>query len=66
MVHASKELNVYNALPTLFLCNEHTGASELCTLFLDPAWRKEGNGYLLSKIALYVYGRLPRSLLTKK
>lgn len=49
MVHASKELNVYNALPTLFLCNDHTGASELCTLFLDPDWRKEGNGYLLSK-----------------
>jgi arginine N-succinyltransferase len=24
MVHASKELNVYNALPTLFLCNDHT------------------------------------------
>jgi arginine N-succinyltransferase len=49
MVHASKELNVYNALPTLFLSNDHTGSSELCTLFLDPAWRKEGNGYLLSK-----------------
>ncbi|WP_421672306.1 arginine N-succinyltransferase [Raoultella terrigena] len=48
-VHASKELNVYNALPTLFLSNDHTGSSELCTLFLDPAWRKEGNGYLLSK-----------------
>lgn len=49
MVHASKELNVYNALPTLFLTHDHTGSSELCTLFLDPAWRKEGNGYLLSK-----------------
>ena len=49
MVHASKELNVYNALPTLFLSNDHTGSSELCTLFLDPAWRKAGNGYLLSK-----------------
>ena len=48
-VHASKELNVYNALPTLFLSNDHTGSSELCTLFLDPKWRKEGNGYLLSK-----------------
>lgn len=44
-----KELNVYNALPTLFLSNDHTGSSELCTLFLDPDWRKEGNGYLLSK-----------------
>lgn len=49
LVHASKELNVYNALPTLFLSNDHTGSSELCTLFLDPAWRKESNGYLLSK-----------------
>lgn len=40
---------MYNALPTLFLSNDHTGSSELCTLFLDPDWRKEGNGYLLSK-----------------
>lgn len=49
LVHASKELNVYNALPALFLSNDHIGSSELCTLFLDPAWRKEGNGYLLSE-----------------
>lgn len=65
MVHASKELNVYNALPTLFLCNDHTGASELCTLFLDPAWRKEGNGYLLPNRALCL---LPLSaiVLTKR
>ncbi|VFS56939.1 Arginine N-succinyltransferase subunit beta [Kluyvera cryocrescens] len=48
LVHASKELNVYNALPTLFLTNDHTGSSELCTLFLDPAWRKDSNGHLLS------------------
>lgn len=49
LVHASKELNIYNALPTLFLSNDHTGSSELCTLFLDPAWRHSSNGYLLSK-----------------
>ncbi len=49
VVHASKELNVYHSLPTLFLSNDHTGSSELCTLFLDPDWRKENNGYLLSK-----------------
>ncbi|TLV16794.1 arginine N-succinyltransferase [Klebsiella indica] len=48
-VHASKALNVYNAMPTLFLSNDHTGSSELCTLFLAPKWRKAGNGYLLSK-----------------
>ena len=60
-VHASKELNVYNALPTLFLSNDHTGSSELCTLFLDPKWRKEGNGYLLSK-SRFLFGRLSRTL----
>lgn len=49
LVHASKELDIYNALPTLFLSNDHTGSSELCTLFLDPDWRHSSNGYLLSK-----------------
>ena len=48
-VHASKELEVYNNLATLSLCNDHTGSSELCTLFLDPARRDGKNGYLLSK-----------------
>ncbi|WP_048785685.1 arginine N-succinyltransferase, partial [Pantoea vagans] len=48
-VHASKELNVYAALPTLSLSNDHTGSSELCTLFLDPDYRDGKNGYLLSK-----------------
>ncbi len=49
LVHASKELNVYTQMPTLFLSNDHTGYSELCTLFLDPDFRKEKNGHLLSK-----------------
>lgn len=49
LVHASKELNVYTQMPTLFLSNDHTGYSELCTLFLDPDYRKDKNGHLLSK-----------------
>ncbi|MDC0611495.1 arginine N-succinyltransferase [Vibrio sp.] len=49
LVHASKELNVYTQMPTLFLSNDHTGHSELCTLFLDPEYRKDKNGHLLSK-----------------
>ncbi|WGK58799.1 arginine N-succinyltransferase [Pantoea sp. SS70] len=48
-VHASKELNVYASLPTLSLSNDHTGSSELCTLFLDPDYRDGKNGHLLSK-----------------
>ncbi|MGO2343498.1 arginine N-succinyltransferase [Vibrio litoralis] len=48
-VHASKKLGVYRSMPTLFLSNDHTGYSELCTLFLDPDYRHSQNGYLLSK-----------------
>lgn len=49
LVHASKELDVYNQMPTLFLSNDHTGCSELCTLFLDPDFRLGKHGHLLSK-----------------
>ena len=49
-VHASKNLNVYKTLNTLFLSNDLTGSSELCTLFLDDEYRKHLNGKYLSKI----------------
>ena len=49
LVHASKELNVYNALPTLFLSNDHTRQQQSCARCFSTKWRKEGNGYLLSK-----------------
>ncbi|ANI29024.1 arginine succinyltransferase [Yersinia entomophaga] len=50
LVHASKTLNVYKSVPTLFLSNDHTGYSELCTLFLDPEYRQGKNGPFLSKV----------------
>ncbi|MFI8415720.1 arginine N-succinyltransferase [Serratia sp. NPDC078593] len=50
LVHASKQLDVYKTVPTLFLSNDHTGHSELCTLFLDPDYRHGENGKLLSKV----------------
>lgn len=49
-VHASEPLSVYNALPTLYLTNDHTNCSELCTLFLDPDYRLNKNGKFLSKV----------------
>ncbi|SHE46190.1 arginine N-succinyltransferase [Vibrio gazogenes] len=52
LVHASKALDVYTQMPTLFLSNDHTGYSELCTLFLDPEYRHGKNGHLLSKSRL--------------
>lgn len=48
-VYASRQLDVYNHLATLSLSNDHTGATELCSLFLDPDHRQNKNGQLLSK-----------------
>ena len=48
-VHASRELGVYNRTPTLYLSNDYTGASVLCSLYLRPDFRSGGNGHLLSK-----------------
>jgi arginine N-succinyltransferase len=52
VVHASRELGIFTRTPTLFLSNDHTGASELCSLFLAPDYRVGRNGALLSKSRL--------------
>lgn len=48
-VHECRELGVRNSFQTLFLCNDYTGCSELCTLFLKPEYRQKQAGLLLSK-----------------
>lgn len=58
-VHASRELDIYKQLPTLFLTSDLTGASELCSLFLAPPYRKEGNGALLSKSRFLFMAEFP-------
>src|SRR5262244_2240041 len=52
LVHASRALGVYTAAPTLFLANDHTGHTELCSLFLDEGYRHAKNGQLLAKSRL--------------
>ncbi|NVK25187.1 MAG: arginine N-succinyltransferase [Gammaproteobacteria bacterium] len=49
VVHNSRELNIYNTAEILTLCNDYTGAAELCTLFLREPYRKGVNGRVLSK-----------------
>ena len=49
VVHSSRELNIYNTVETLSLCNDYTGASEICTLFLSDKYRKNNNGRFLSR-----------------
>ena len=52
VVHASQELGLFTQTPTLFLSNDHTGHTELCSLFLDAEYRRDRNGQLLSKSRL--------------
>ncbi len=49
VVHASRELKIYNNVDILTLCNDYTGVSEICTLFLRQSAREGLNGRLLSK-----------------
>ncbi|BBN83001.1 arginine N-succinyltransferase [Pseudoalteromonas sp. A25] len=49
VIHSSRTLDVYKAVDILTLCNDYTGATELCTLFLKDGYRKGLNGKLLSK-----------------
>jgi arginine N-succinyltransferase len=49
VVHASRELKIYNNVDILTLCNDYTGVSEICTLFLRQRAREGLNGRLLSK-----------------
>ncbi|OMH30086.1 arginine N-succinyltransferase [Motiliproteus sp. MSK22-1] len=60
LVQASRELNVYNRISTLSISNDHTGFSELCTLFLDPDFRHSKNGSLLSKSRFMFMAEFPQ------
>ncbi|MBY4675379.1 arginine N-succinyltransferase [Marinobacterium arenosum] len=60
LVHASRELKVYNQINTLTITNDHTGYSELCTLFLSPDARHSKNGSLLSKSRFMFMAEFPQ------
>jgi arginine N-succinyltransferase len=65
VVHASRELGIFTKTPTLFLSNDHTGASELCSLFLAPEARVGRNGALLSKSRLMFMANFRERFSTK-
>ncbi|MEZ5509546.1 MAG: arginine N-succinyltransferase [Gammaproteobacteria bacterium] len=65
IVHASTELNIHHRYPTLFLTNDHTGCSELCSLFLHPDYRRFQAGALLSK-ARFLFMAQQRNLFADK
>jgi arginine N-succinyltransferase len=47
-IHASDQLHVHKTIRTLHLVEEHDGPCEVGGLFLSPAYRRGGNGRLLS------------------
>ncbi len=50
VVHASRELNIHNTVDILTFCNDYTGVTEICTLFLREQARGGVNGRFLSKV----------------
>jgi arginine N-succinyltransferase len=64
-VHASRELKIYNLTPTLYLSNDYTGASVLCSLYLDPAFRSGGTGHLLSRSRFMLMAQFPQRFAAK-
>lgn len=58
-VHASRELGIYNSVPTLYLSNDLTGTSVLCSLYMKPSFRGAGGGKLLSKCRFMFMANYP-------
>lgn len=52
MVCASLEPRIHREIPTLFLANDLTGSTEMCSLFLHADFRRGQHGRLLSRARL--------------
>lgn len=65
LVHSSRELDVFTRMDTLYLSNDLTGSTELCSLFLAPDYRTGNNGKLLSKSRFLFIAQFPH-LFTEK
>ena len=65
LVHSSHELNIFTRMETLYLSNDLTGATELCSLFLHPDYRSGNNGKWLSKSRFLFIAQFPH-LFTEK
>jgi len=65
LVHSSREIDVFTRMETLYLSNDLTGSTELCSLFLHPDYRTGNNGKLLSKSRFLFIAQFPH-LFTEK
>lgn len=60
LVQASQIVGVYSQQKVLHMVNDYTGASEVGSLFLMPAWRKDGNGKFLSRARYLMLAEFPK------
>ena len=58
-VHSSRELKVFTRMETMYLSNDLTGSTELCSLYLNPEYRSGNNGKLLSKSRFMFIAQFP-------
>jgi arginine N-succinyltransferase len=65
LVHSSRELDIFTRMETLYLSNDLTGSTELCSLFLHPDYRVGHNGKWLSKSRFLFIAQFPH-LFTEK
>jgi arginine N-succinyltransferase len=59
LVHSSRELDIFTRMETLYLSNDLTGSTELCSLFLHPDYRYGHNGKWLSKSRFLFIAQFP-------
>jgi arginine N-succinyltransferase len=65
LVHSSRELDVFTRMDTLYLSNDLTGSTELCSLFLHPDYRTGNNGKWLSKSRFLFIAQFPHLFTAK-
>lgn len=65
LVHSSRELDVFTRMDTLYLSNDLTGSTELCSLFLHPDYRSGNNGKWLSKSRFLFIAQFPQLFTAK-
>jgi len=58
-VHTSPATGLVNRVQSLHLSHDLSGASELCSLYLHPAYRSGSNGRLLSKSRFLFLAQFP-------
>ncbi|SDW82280.1 arginine N-succinyltransferase [Marinobacter mobilis] len=60
VVHHSRELDLFNSVEVLNMCNHYTGCTEICTLYLRPRFRRAHAGKLLSKVRFLFMAQHPQ------